>query len=310
MSIHYLILGAGGTGGSLAAFLAAGGKHVEVIARGEHLRAIQDRGLTLERLRRGAFTVPVKASGMEHYTGSPDVIFLCVKSYSLEDFIPFLERVCRPETVVIPILNVFGTGGMLQERLPEPLVTDGCIYIVARIKEPGTILLESEIFRVVFGVRRPEEYRPVLAEVARDLQECGVQGEVSENIRRDALQKFSFVSPMAACGLYYGAAAGAMQRPGRERETFLALVREIRDLARAMGITFLVDLERTNLDILDALEPQSTTSLQRDIGAGRPSEVDGLIFRVVRLGRELGVGTPWYSRVAEKFGFSSEEAER
>ena len=305
--MKYLILGAGGTGGSLAAFLAAGGKDVAVIARGEHLRAIRERGLTLERLHRGSFTVPVEASDMDHYAGAPDVIFLCVKSYSLEECVPFLRRVARPETVVIPILNVFGTGGMLQSRLPGPLVTDGCIYIMARIKQPGTILLEGDIFRVVFGPRRAEEYRDVLEEIARDLTECGIRGEVSRDIRRDALEKFSFVSPMAACGLYCGVTAGAMQRPGREREIFLALVREVEELAAAMGVALRGDLEQVNLGILDSLEEGSTASLQRDVAAGRASELDGLVFRVVRLGREFGVSTPWYSRTAEKFGYSGEE---
>ena len=79
---------------------------------------------------------PVKATDMEHYGERPDVIFVCVKGYSLEETIPFIRRVAKPETVVIPILNIYGTGGRLQERLPELLVTDGCIYIAAEIKEP------------------------------------------------------------------------------------------------------------------------------------------------------------------------------
>lgn len=302
--MNYLIVGAGGTGGCLAAYLAAGGKDVHVIARGAHLDAIRKNGLILERPGQGAFAVPVPASDMGHYDGSPDVVFLCVKGYSVEGCIPFLQRVARPDTIIIPILNVYGTGGMLQPRLTGCLVTDGCIYIAAEIKGPGTILMSGDIFRVLFGVRRPEEYRPELEDIARDLRECGIRGEVSPDIRRDALQKFSYVSPMAACGLYYDVKAEQMQRSGRERDAFTALIREVEEIARAMGITFPVDLTETNLAILDALAPGASTSLKRDVDAGKSSELDGLIFQVVRLGRELGVPTPWYCKVAEKFGFA------
>lgn len=302
--MKYLVVGAGGTGACLAAYLALGGKDVEVIARGEHLRAIRAHGLVLESAHRGTLAVPVSACTMEEYAGSPDVIFLCVKGYSVDGCVPFLRRVARPDAVVIPILNVYGTGGMLQKQLPDTLVTDGCIYIAAEIKSPGTILMSGEIFRVLFGVREERDRRPMLEEVERDLCACGIRGELSSDIRRDAMLKFSYVSPMAACGLYYDVKAAEMQRPGQERDAFAALILEVVAVAAAMGIRFPCDPVQRNLDILDDLAPGASTSLKRDVDAGKPSEIDGLIFQVVRLGRELGVPTPWYSRVADKFGFA------
>ena len=97
------------------------------------------------------------------------------------------------------------------------------------------------MFRIFFGVRKTEEYRPVLEEIAKDLNESGIEGGVSDNIQRDALQKFSFVSPMAACGLYYDVKAEAMHKPGQERDTFIALVKEVKALAdatRKTGVEF------------------------------------------------------------------------
>ena len=301
--MKYLVIGAGGTGGCLAAYLGAAGKDVHVIARGEHLKAIQDNGLVLETAHRGTFAVPVPASDMDHYEGSPDVIFLCVKGYSTDDCIPFIRRVANKNTVVIPILNGFGIGGSIQPRLPELLVTDGCIYIAAEIKAPGTVLMSGAVFRIFFGVRKAEEYRPVLEDIARDLNESGIESGVSANIQRDALQKFSFVSPMAACGLYYDVKAEAMHKDGVERDTFVALVKEIEALAKAMDITFPVDIVANNLGILDNLAPGASTSLKRDVDAGKRSELDTLLFQVVRLGKQLGVDTPWYEKVAQKMGF-------
>ena len=304
--MKYLIYGAGGTGGCLAAFLALGGKDVSLIARGDHLKAIQDHGLVLET-GHGTFAVPVRACEQEQVTVKPDVIFVCVKGYSLEGTLPTLKRLSDGHTIVIPLLNIYGTGARLQPELSPALVTDGCIYIAAEIKAPGTVHMSGDIFRVVFGPRTQEEYRPELEEVARDLNDCGIEGILSRNIQRDALMKFSVVSPMAACGIYHDIQVGGMQAPGQPREDFKALVAEIGALAQAMGFPFPEDPVARNLAIQDALDPDASTSLKRDLDAGKPSEVDGLIFEVVRLGRKYHVPTPMYDRVAAKLGFNLEE---
>ncbi len=299
--MEYLVIGAGGTGGCIGAYMTEAGKNVTLIARGAHLKAMQENGLRMETTKKGNYTVyPVKASDMEHYDGHPDIIFVCVKGYSLEETVPFIRRVAKPETVVIPILNIYGTGGRLQEQLPELLVTDGCIYIAGEIKEPGCLWQNGDIFRVVFGVREPSEYREVLAEVKKDLEDSGITAVLSDHIRRDALQKFSYVSPAAACGQYYDAMAGDMQKPGEIRDTFAALIHEIDVLADAMGIHFESDIVQTNLDILDSLTPEASTSMQRDVKKGKASEMDGLIFEVVRMGRQYGVELPVYEKIARK----------
>ncbi len=305
--MRYLVYGAGGTGGCLAAFLAQGGKDVSLIARGAHLEAIQQNGLVLESSH-GSFAVPVKAMEQEQVTERPDVIFVCVKGYSLEGTLPTLKRLRDGHTIVIPLLNLYGTGGRLQPELSPALVTDGCIYIAASIKAPGVVRMNGDIFRVVFGSRSPEEYRPELEQVARDLNECGIEGVLSRDIQRDALMKFSVVSPMAACGVYHNVPVAGMQAPGQPREDFQELVREIGALAAAMGHPFPEDPVPRNLAIQDALDPDATTSMKRDMDAGRPSEVDGLIFEVVRLGRKYAVPTPLYDKVAAKLGFHLEES--
>lgn len=306
--MEYLIIGAGGTGGCIGAYMTEAGKDVTMIARGAHLKAMQENGLRMETTKKGNYTIPsVKAADMEHYDGHPDVIFVCVKGYSLEETVPFIRRAAKPETVVIPLLNIYGTGGRLQKLLPDLLVTDGCIYIAGEIKEPGCLWQNGDIFRVVFGVREPSEYRDVLQQVKQDLCDSGITGILSDNIRRDALQKFAYVSPAAACGQYYDAMAGDMQKPGEIRDTFAALIHEIDVLADAMDIHFEVDIVQTNLDILDSLTAEASTSMQRDVKKGKASEMDGLIFEVVRLGRQYGVRLPVYEKIAKALrqrGFS------
>ncbi len=296
--MKYLIVGAGGTGGAIAAYLAKAGKDVAVIARGAHLSAINQKGLTLKPIGGQASTVTLPAFSTAEYHQKPDIIFLCVKGYSLDDaLIAFLKRVCHEGTIIIPILNIYGTGGRLQPFFPDNLVTDGCIYIAAFIESPGVIAMERDIFTVVFGVRNPKDDTPVLDRVKQDLDDAGITANHSKNIQKDTFIKYSYISPSNACGVYYNVPAGAIRRDGEVRDTFITLVRELVRLAEAMGITFEEDIVRRNLDIVDSLPPDMTTSMQKDIAAGKPSEIDGLIFEVIRMAEKYDVTLPKYEEI-------------
>lgn len=302
--MKYLVIGAGGTGGAIGGFLARAGKDVTLIARGKHLQKMQEQGLRFETPD-GDFTVPVKACTMEDYSDTPDVIFVCVKYYSLEEAIAFIEKCAAPHTVVIPILNIYGTGGRMQEKLQNIRVTDGCIYIVSEIKEPGTILMSARIFRVVYGLRcgTPEDVSrgvmPILEAVREDLEAAGITPLLSAQVEKDTLQKFSFVSPMAAVGSAYNVQAGAVQEKGPLQEKFLALVNEVKSLSDAMNVSLPENIVEINLGLLNSFAPEATTSMHRDIRSGRQSEVDGLICEVVRLGKKYQVSVPNYAEMAQ-----------
>lgn len=300
--MKYAIIGAGGTGGCLGFFLQKAGKDVTLIARGKHLEAIRKNGLTIQKLwDESRETLPVKACTAEEYKEIPDVILVCIKGYSMDETVPTIKKITGKETVVIPILNIYGTGGRLQKKLPELTVTDGCIYVSANILEPGVILQHGKILRVVFGARKPEEETEKMREVAKDMVTDDLEVILSENIRRDAMVKFSYVSPIGTAGLYCNAVAADFQREGEQREMFKALIREIVALSHAMGIEFAEDLVERNLKILAALSPEATTSMQRDVMEEKCSEMDGLVYEVVRMGEEYKVDMPQYKKAAARF---------
>lgn len=300
--MKYAIIGAGGTGGCLGFFLQKAGKDVTLIARGKHLEAIRKNGLTIQKLwDESRETLPVKACTAEEYKEIPDVILVCIKGYSMDETVPTIKKIAGKETVVIPILNIYGTGGRLQKKLPELTVTDGCIYVSANILEPGVILQHGKILRVVFGARKPEEETEKMREVAKDMVTDDLEVILSENIRRDAMVKFSYVSPIGTAGLYCNAVAADFQREGEQREMFKALIREIVALSHAMGIEFAEDLVERNLKILAALSPEATTSMQRDVMEEKCSEMDGLVYEVVRMGEEYKVDMPQYKKAAARF---------
>ncbi len=301
--MRYCVIGAGAVGASVAAAMTKAGFTVDVIARGEKLNVMKLCGIQVVRGAENETVCPVHAFAEEAYQAQPDVIFVSVKGYSLESILPLLRRISGPKTVVIPLLNIYGTGGRLQKELPQSLVTDGCIYIAASMPSPAVVERQGAIFRIVFGVREKSEYRPILKQIETDLEKSGITPILSDHIRRDALKKYAYVSPMAAAGLYFDADAAVFQKPGEPRDIFVMLMREMDALSRAMNAAFDMDIVQTNLDILDALTPNASTSMQRDIRAGHKSEIDGLVFEPVRMGRQYGVPTPCYAKIAKHFGF-------
>ena len=290
--MKYVVVGAGGTGGILGAELCRAGCDVTLIARGEHLKKIREHGLIVRQLKDGSEeTFLISAMPEEEFQGTADVVFVCVKGYSIESVLPFLDRVTNAESVIIPVLNIFTTGETLRSALPGTYVVDGCIYVSANIDEPGVLLQHAKILRVVCGAAPGQEKREILEEVKKEVRNPEFRFVVSDHIRRDAMKKFCYVSPIGAAGLYYHATAGDFQEEGEKRNLFIGLMREVEALAEKMGCPFDGDHQ----------PPEATTSLQRDVYAGKQSEIKGLILDIPKLGEQYGLDLPLYRSVAEKY---------
>ena len=226
-NLKYLIAGTGGVGGSIAAFLSLSGKDVTCIARGEHLAAIRGNGLQLHSDLKGEHCLKVAAFTAEEFQGKADVIFVCVKGYSVDSITELIKRASHERTVVIPILNVYGTGPRIGQLVSHVTVLDGCIYIVGFVSGPGEITQMGKIFRLVFGARPQQGVAPERLETIADvLRKAGIKADISDDINRDTFIKWSFISAMACTGAYHDVPMGPLQHPGAERDTFIGLSKE------------------------------------------------------------------------------------
>ncbi len=298
----YLIIGTGGVGGCIAGFLALAGKQVSCIARGKHLAAIQQNGLHLKSDLKGEHFLPIEACTSEEYNGKADVIFVCVKGYSIDSIKDLLKRASKPETLVIPILNVYGTGLRIGQSVPGIKVLDGCIYIVGFVSGEGEISQMGTIFRLVYGAR-PEQGidNRQLEEIADELRSCGIKADVSDDINRDTFIKWAFISAMACTGAFFDVPMGAVQQPGEIRDLFIGLSQESAEIGRKSGVSFPKDPVTYNLKVIDKLAPASTASMQKDLARGHESEIQGLLFDMIDLGERLNVDMPTYRKVEKKF---------
>lgn len=316
--MNCLIVGAGGVGGSIAAFLAMAGHQVTCIARGAHLEAMFRNGLKFHSTLKGEQVIPVFRAGAakekgtqtptlyactaEEYMGKADLVFVCVKGYSIDSVAQCIVRASTPDTLVIPVLNVYGTGPRIARACPGVKVIDGCIYIVGFIQAPGEITQMGTVFKLVFGARPEDGVPPEQLFPVRDLlTEAGIKAILSDDINRDTFAKWGFISAMACTGAYYDVPMGALQHPGSERDTFIGLTRESTALGEKLGIQFREDPVTANLRVIDALDPDSTASMQKDIARGHESELQGQLFDLITLAEAHGIDIPTYRMVEKKF---------
>lgn len=317
--MNCLIVGTGGVGGSIAAFLALAGHQVTCIARGEHLEKMRKNGLKFHSDLKGECLFPVipasdtkqvstaqapllRACTAEEFNGKAELIIVCVKGYSIDSIAQCIVRASTPETIVLPVLNVYGTGPRIAQACPGVHVIDGCIYIVGFIHAPGEITQMGTVFKLVFGAR-PEDgvHSDQLLPIQHLLTEAGIKAILSDDINRDTFAKWGFISAMACTGAYYDVPMGALQKNGPERETFIGLTRESSALGEKLGITFREDPVTANLRVIDALDPESTASLQKDIARGHESEIQGQLFDLIKAAEEHGIDIPTYRMVEKKF---------
>mgnify|MGYP001000212873 CR=1 FL=1 len=300
----YLIIGAGGVGANLAAFLTLSGKEVTLIARGANLEVLQTEGLFLQSDLLGEKQIqPINALVEEDYEEQPDVIFLCTKTYGIEEVIPFLNRIATPDTLIIPLLNGFHIGRAIQRELAVGTVLEGCIYILGTLLKPGVVRQQNTIFRIVFG--SPEDKKDLnlktrLEAIQEDLSTSGIKAVLSDNIR-DTFMKWSFISATALVGAYFDIPMGVVQHDEKIRNIFISLSKESEALASAMGIKLTEDLMTTNLQVLDKTAEDATSSLQKDLKKGKSSEIDELVFKMITLGAQYHVPMVMYEELSQKF---------
>ena len=305
--MKYCFVGAGGVGCGFSAQFALAGKDVTLIARGENLAALKENGLKVIRDDSEYVVKDINFASADEYAAmgeKPDVLFVTVKTYSVESAAPDIERIAGPDTVIIPIMNGICTGDLVKRYVNTGKVIDGTCYIVSKRVGPGAIRQYGTMMRIVFGDSGDTVSPEILEAIRDDLKSIeGVKAVLSDNIGRDTVRKFAYVSSVGAAGLYYDCTAGAMKKYGEEREMLKALNQEIVDISNAMGIVFDIDIVQKSLDIVDATDDDATTSMQRDVLAGVTSEFEGQIVEPVRLGKKYGVPMPEYEKVAAKYGF-------
>lgn len=290
------IFGVGGAGGYFGARLAHAGLDVVFIARGEHLRAIRSHGLVVETDEETFVARPRLATDDPAEAGRVSVVVLGVKSWQVEDAARAMAPMMGRDTFVVPLQNGVEAAARLSAILGADRVLGGLCGTISRLDGPGRIRSVGGTNFIRFG-ELDHRVRARTRRLRQSFRDAGVSAEIPRDIHVAIWQKFLFVVPVGSVGAYADADIGAMRASVELRGMIEAAMGEIFSLARARSIAIPADAVATALAFVDGLAPDGTSSLQRDIAAGRPSELDDWTGAVVRLGREAGVAVPVHETI-------------
>lgn len=303
------IVGAGAIGGYLGAKLALAGEAVTLIARGAHLEAIRQNGLTLVMADGSSdIAYPDLAIDDMATVGPQDVVILAVKAQSVPAIAPSLPALYHADTMVVTAQNGIPwwyfrkhggeyEGATIQSVDPEGVVEAhvgadramGCVvYPAAEIQSPGVIRhIEGDRFSLgeLDGSKTDRIQR-----LADALKKAGIKAPIRNQIRGELWVKlwgnlaFNPISALTRATL-----AEMCQYPPT-RELAYQMMSEALAIAEKLGVRMGISLEQ-RIEGAEKVGAHKTSMLQ-DIEAGRPTEVDAIVGAVSELGRLVQIPTP------------------
>jgi len=285
------VFGTGGVGGYFGAQLARAGEDVVFIARGKHLQAIHTQGLRVETSKGDIVIHPAQVADNPVQVGVVDLVILGVKTWQVTEAARAMQPMIGQNTFVVPLQNGVEAPSQLAEVLGREHVLGGLCGTMSWIVAPGHIRSIGETHFIKFGEmdKRPGERAEQLRQV---FQRSGVKAEVPPDIHVSLWEKFLFVVSFGGVGAVTRAPIGVIRTLPETRRMLELCLREIFAVARARHVAMSDGSVEKSIAFLDSLAPSGTTSLQRDIADGKPSELEAWNGAVVRLGREAGVPTP------------------
>jgi 2-dehydropantoate 2-reductase len=288
------VFGTGAVGGYFGAQLARAGEEVIFIARKEHLQTIRAHGLRVETSKGEIVIHPAQASDDPMQVGVVDAVILGVKAWQVTEAARAMKPMIGPETFVVPLQNGVEAPSQLEAILGAKHVLGGLCGTISWIIGPGHIRSIGEVHFIKFGEldNRPSERTEQLRKV---FERAGVKVEVPSDIHMALWEKFLFVVSFGGVGAVTRAPIGVIRTLPETRHLLEQCMREIFEVARARQIALSEGIVEKTMIFLDSLAASGTTSLQRDIAEGKPSELDAWNGAVVRLGQEVGVPTPLHT---------------
>jgi 2-dehydropantoate 2-reductase len=290
-SPSFAVLGAGAVGGYFGGRLAAAGFDVTFLARGQTLADLRARGLRITSIAGDAHVQPVKACSELAELGVPDVVLVAVKTWQLDPLLRELPSIVGPQTVVVPLLNGVEAPERLAAVLDRRHVVGGLCEIGAVIEQPGHVRHFAAVPVIRFGELDGAE-SPRLDALAEAFGRAGVEAVHTREVVLAMWRKFLLIVGYGGIGALARVSIGPLLQSPETRALLVTAMREVVEVANARGVGLsAADMEST-FAYLERLPEGATTSLQRDIMAGRPSELDAWTGAVVRLAEVAGVAVP------------------
>ncbi len=285
------VMGAGGVGGYFGGQLAKAGHDVAFIARGRHLAALRDVGLTIESTVGPVHTLPVAATDDPSSLAPVDVVMFCVKLWDVEAAAAATKPLLAGGGIVIPFQNGVESHQMLMQALGAQQVAGGVAQIAAMIRLPGVIAHTGTMARLRVGAfaNGPQARVQALVEAGRS---AGIDIEPVDDIRRVLWEKFVFLAAMSGTTCLARQPIGVVRADPDLRGVLVEAMRETVAVARSQDIAFDAGFIDRQMAFVDGLPGEMRSSMLNDLVAGNRLEGPWLSGAVARMAAAAGLAAP------------------
>ena len=287
-----LVMGSGAVGGYFGGLLSRSGEDVTFVARGANLEAIRQRGLRVESLHAGNFTIHPPAIERPDGTWKPDLVLFCVKGYHNEQAIEVVRPAVGDDTTILTLQNGIGSGDQLSKAFGQDKVLVGAAYVEAKRKELGVIVERGAPCRIVFGeVDGRQSARAVRVRDAFQ-RAGGVEVELSSNVIKALWDKLVFICALSGMTCITRAPFPQVLDTPETLDLTWRIVREAAEVGKAKRVGLEPDIVESTMTHLQEHKDELSSSMYLDLERGNPLEVGVLNGAVSRAGKEVGVPTP------------------
>ena len=296
--MRIVIFGTGGVGGYFGGRLAQAGEDVTFIARAEHLRAIKTNGLKVESSSGDFVLYPAKATDNVSEVGETELVILGVKAWQVPEAARAVKPLVGPTTTVVPMQNGVDAVPQLVDELGSENVIGGLCRIVSFVVAPAHIRHAGFRPSIIIG-ELDNQRSDRIVRIEEVFKHAGLDTTIATDIQVALWTKFLFIASFSGVGAVADAPAGMLRSDPKWRGQMLSAMQEIYALAHARGVKMPPDSVDKVMAAVDGLPEDTTSSMQRDIAAGKPSELDSQNGAVVRMARESGIEVPTHTLIYE-----------
>ncbi len=279
--MRILVVGAGAVGGFVAARLADAGEDVTVLVRERWVAPLRERGIVVrDGSGERATPVTVVSAPLSGPLPEPyDAVVVAVKAGGLRAVLDDVAAAVAPGGLVVPFLNGMGHLPLLVDRLGDAVV-GGVVRVATEREDDGGIRLLAPMFDVEIGELSGHASPRVDALVAA-FGRAGAQAEARGDITAAMWAKWVFIASLGASTVLMRAPVGAIvARPGGDAFA-RAVLDEAAAVAAAAGYPVDGGALAANEKVVTTPGSSLTSSLSRDLVAGRPVEVDAVLGDLV-----------------------------
>ena len=283
------VVGVGGVGGYFGGLLAYRGLNVSFLARNKTFEALKQFGLTIESLKISFTINPIKVENDSKNIGPVDVVLVAVKSHQIDSIIDTIKLLLKENTIILPLQNGIETPIQLAKVFGDHVIGGVCRTLCMKIS-PTTIKHDS-VSIIEFGELK-SKITPRITELKSLLEYAGISAIAFDDFREAQWTKMMIVCPLSGVASVTRSTIGQIRSIPETREMLKLAIEEIFHITIQLGINLNENMPAFILKSIDRLPAYITTSMQRDIMDGKPSELYYQLGSVVRIAEEIGVHAP------------------